>query len=154
VIGRLRALREWGFPNVRWLLAFITAFHRFLYRASGGLIGERFVGKRFLLLVQKGRRTGLERITPLLYVDHDGHWIVVASNAGDDRAPAWWLNLESRPSARIQVGSRQVEVVARQATAEECVRLWPKLNGAYRYFEAYQRRTSRKIPVVILEPAA
>jgi deazaflavin-dependent oxidoreductase (nitroreductase family) len=145
---------EWGFPNVRWLLAFITALHRSLYRASDGLLGARFMGKRFLLLIQEGRRTGLERATPLLYVDHDGRWIVVASNAGDDQAPAWWLNLKSRPVARIQVGRRRLTVAARRATAEECARLWPKLNGAYRYFEAYQRRTSREIPVVILEPAA
>jgi deazaflavin-dependent oxidoreductase (nitroreductase family) len=148
------AWEEWGFPNVRWLLSLITVLHRFLYRASDGLIGARFMGKRFLLLIQEGRRTGLERVTPLLYVDHDDRWVVVASNAGDEQAPAWWLNLKSRPVARIQVGRRRLAVAARRATAEECERLWPKLNGAYRHFEAYQRRTSREIPVVILEPAA
>ena len=151
--ARLPAPMEWGFPNVRWLLAFVTSCHRWLYLASGGLVGSKFMSKRFLLLIQKGRRSGLERVTPLLYVDHGGRWIVVASNAGDDRAPAWWLNLKSRRVASIQVGRRRVAVAARRATAEECARLWPKLNGAYRYFEAYQRRTSREIPVVILEPA-
>jgi deazaflavin-dependent oxidoreductase (nitroreductase family) len=143
----------WAFPNIRWLLSLITKGHRFIYRATGGLLGPKFMGMRFLLLVQQGRRSGRERVTPLLYVDHDGRWIVVASNAGDDRAPAWWLNLKSRPAARIQVGRRRLAVAARRATAEECARLWPKLNGAHRHFDAYQRRTSRDIPVVILEPA-
>jgi deazaflavin-dependent oxidoreductase (nitroreductase family) len=145
--------RAWVFPNVRWLLALVTAFHRSLYRATDGRVGAHFMGKQFLLLIQEGRRTGLERITPLLHIDHDGRWVVVASNAGDDRAPAWWLNLKSCPLARIQLGRRRETVAARRATPEECERLWPKLNGAHRHFDAYQQRTSREIPVVILEPA-
>ena len=146
--------REWVFPNVRWLLALVTAFHRSIYRATDGRVGAHFMGKQFLLLIQEGRRTGLERTTPLLYIDHDGRRVVVASNAGDDRAPAWWLNLNSCPLARIQVGRRRETVAARRATPEECERLWPKLNGAHRHFDAYQKRTSREIHIVILEPAA
>ena len=91
--------------------------------------------------------------TPIRYPARYAETIAVgATNAGDERAPDWWLNLKSRPVARIQLGRRRLAVAARRATAEECVRLWPKLNGAYRYYEAYQRRTSREIPVVILEP--
>ena len=140
-------------PNIRWLLALITFLHRLVYCGTNGAVGGVFMKKRFLLLGHVGRRSGIGRLTPLLYVSHGGSWVVVASNAGDDREPAWWLNLRSRPRAEIQVGRKRVPVAARQATDEECARLWPKLNGAYRYYQSYQCRTNRKIPVVILEPA-
>ena len=80
-------------PNIRWLIALITALHRFVYRMSGGWIGGRLPGQRFLLLTTRGRRTGLERTQPLLYVRDGDDFVVVGSNGGDDRPPAWWLNL-------------------------------------------------------------
>jgi deazaflavin-dependent oxidoreductase (nitroreductase family) len=139
-------------PNIRWLLALITAAHRLVYRASAGRIGHRAGGKQFLLLRSVGRKTGLLRITPLLYVDDGDRWIVAGSNAGNDRSPAWWLNLEARPDADIQVGARRFAVRARKAAPEESERLWPLLEASYPHYLKYRERTQREIPSVILEP--
>ena len=145
-------------PNIRWLLALITALHRFVYRASGGRLGSKLGGAPMLLLSSVGRKTGKQRATPLLYVEdleHEGdgaRWVVIASNAGDDRHPAWWLNLQSRPDTTIQVGTAHHDVRARRATPEEVERIWPKLIASYGYYDAYRERTARDIPVVILEP--
>jgi len=139
-------------PNVRWLLALVTAAHRFLYRVSNGRIGARAGGADMLLLETLGRRSGRARTIPLLYVRDGPRFAVVASNAGDDRPPAWWLNLQSRPEASIQVGSEHHAVRARRATPEEGERLWPRLLEAYRAYEEYRQRTRREIPIVVLEP--
>jgi deazaflavin-dependent oxidoreductase (nitroreductase family) len=138
----------------RSLLVFITIVHRFLYVASGGVIGSRVLWIRMLLLINTGRRTGQERKTPLLYVEDGERWVVVATNAGNDRHPAWWYNLSNDPQARIQVGTEKVDVTWRQATADECETLWPKLERSYRFFPEYRKRVQREIPVVILERAA
>lgn len=138
----------------RPLIFFITVVHRFVYVTSGGLIGGRVLWIRMLLLFNTGRRTGRERKTPLLYVEDGDRWVVVATNAGNDRHPAWWYNLSSRPRAKIQVGSEKVDVTWRQATADECETLWPKLTQSYRFYPEYRKRVQREIPVVILERAA
>ncbi len=139
-------------PNIRWLLALITRVHRFLYRVSGGRIGGRVGGVSVLLLANVGRKTGRRRETPLLYIEDESRWVVVASNAGDDRNPAWWLNLTSNPDAEIRVKTERHKVRARRASPEEKARLWPRLDAAYRHYPDYRRRTHREIPVVILEP--
>lgn len=140
-------------PNVRWLLALVTRLHLALYRASGGRLGHRFGRTRMLLLETVGRRSGRRRVTPLLYVRDGEAFAVVASNAGDDRDPAWWLNLRARPEAGVQAGRERCRVVARRATSEEEARVWPRLVAAYPWYPAYRERTRREIPVVLLEPA-
>jgi deazaflavin-dependent oxidoreductase (nitroreductase family) len=139
-------------PNVRWLLALITAVHRFAYRASGGRLGSRILWMRFLLLTHTGRRSGRRYSVPLLYVEDEGRLVVAASNAGDARDPAWWKNLRVRPEAAVRVGTRSLAVKARAATAAECARLWPRLEGAWRDFARYRRSTAREIALVVLEP--
>jgi F420H(2)-dependent quinone reductase len=141
-------------PNIRWLLALITRIQRFLYRKTDGAIGARFFGARILLLTHVGRRTGHQRITPLLYVEDGDRWVLAASNAGDDRHPAWWLNLEAHPRARIQIRDQHYDVVARRAGLEEAERLWGLLQASFGSFEGYRKRTRREIPVVVLERAA
>jgi len=138
-------------PNIRWLIALITALHRFVYQKTGGRIGGRLPGQRFLLLTTVGRRTGQERTQPLLYVRDGSRFVVVGSNGGDDRPPAWWLNLQARPEARVQVDRERHAVRARQARGDELAKLWETLEQSYRYYVDYRRRTSREIPVVILE---
>jgi deazaflavin-dependent oxidoreductase (nitroreductase family) len=140
-------------PNIRWLLALITAVHRFVYRATGGRLGANLAGTRILLLTTVGRKTGRERVTPLLFVRDGECFVVVASNAGDDRNPAWWLNLRARPEAEIQVGPEHHRVRARRASPDEAARLWPLLEASYRHYAEYRGRTSRAIPVVMLERA-
>lgn len=141
-------------PNIRWLLALITRFQRWLYLRTGGASGTSFLGITMLLLFARGRRTGKEHIVPLLYIEDDGRFVVIGSNAGDRKHPAWWLNLQADPRARIQVGRERFDVVAREAVGEERARLWQRLTRAYRYYDAYQRKAGREIPVVVLEPAA
>ena len=139
-------------PNIRWLLALITRLHRFVYRASGGRLGESLGGVKTLLLETRGRRSGKRRIIPLLYERDDERFLVVASNAGDDRPPAWWRNLQARPEATIQVGRARHAVRAREATELESQRLWPRLERTWPDYAAYRRRTDRPIPIVVLEP--
>lgn len=141
-------------PNIRWLLALITAVHRFVYRASGGRLGRHLGRVETLLLETVGRRSGKRRTTPLLFVRDGDRYVVVASNAGDDRHPAWWLNLRARPEARIQVGAETRPVRGREAAEAERERLWPELEAAWPDYAAYRTRTARRIPLVILEPDA
>ena len=139
-------------PNIRWLLAFITWLHRAVYLLSGGRVGNRLGRRSMLLLTTVGRKSGLERTAPLLYVADGERFVVVASNAGDERPPAWWLNLESRPEATVRVGAQTHAVRARRASPEEAGLLWPQLEASYTSYAAYRTRTSRDIAVVLLEP--
>ena len=141
-------------PNIRWLLALITRVQRWLYLKTDGAIGANIFGIGMLLLTNVGRRTGHPRITPLLYIDDGDQWVIAASNAGDDKNPAWWLNLQANPHARIQIRREHYDVVARRATEEEEERLWPVLTSSYRYYRDYRKKTDREIPIVILERAA
>jgi 3beta-hydroxy-delta5-steroid dehydrogenase/steroid delta-isomerase len=152
--GEMEARVECISPLNRRLLAVITAVHRFFYLASGGFVGDRIFWIRILLLIQVGRKTGRIRRTPLLYVEDEGRFVVVASNGGDDRHPAWWYNLQSSPEVQIQIGRQRIDVRWRQATPDECHELWPKLVASYRYFPDYLARAKRAIPVVILERVA
>jgi deazaflavin-dependent oxidoreductase (nitroreductase family) len=138
-------------PNIRWLLALITSIHRRLYLASRGRLGHRALHYRFLLLGCTGRRSGRERIIPLLYVEDAGRYVVVGSNAGDTRDPAWWINLRAKPDAWAQVGRERFAVRAREARPEEAEKLWPRLNEAYGRYEEYRGRAGRPIPLVLLE---
>jgi 3beta-hydroxy-delta5-steroid dehydrogenase/steroid delta-isomerase len=140
-------------PSNRRLLAAITAVHRFLYLSSGGLIGGKIFWIRILLLINVGRKTGRTHRTPLLYVEDGDRWIVVASNGGHDRHPAWWYNLQGHPEVRVQVGREQIDARWRRATSEECYDLWPKLVASYPYYPDYLARTKRAIPILILERA-
>lgn len=135
----------------RLLIRVGSVVHRVLYRASGGLIGAN-AGAPVLLLTTIGRKSGRSCTTPLLYLEDGANWVAVASNAGDDRHPAWWLNLKTNPVATIQVKRRVNRVRAREATEGERTRLWPLVVRMYASYEDYQRRTRRQIPVVILEP--
>ena len=138
-------------PNIRWLLSLITRVHRAIYRLSGGRIGGNLAGIRVLLLTTRGRRSGLLRTTPLLYVDVEKGFVVVASNAGDERDPGWWRNLLDRPDAAVQVGRDRHRVRARRATPAEEAELWPRLLAAYPPYARYRERARREIPVVMLE---
>jgi deazaflavin-dependent oxidoreductase (nitroreductase family) len=139
-------------PNIRWLLALITAVHRTLYRLTGGRIGAHAGRANMLLLETLGRRSGQRRVAPLLYVVDGERFVVVASNAGDDHDPAWLLNLRKHPEAEIQVGKRRLQVLSREASESESERLWPKLQSSYAYYRDYRTGTQRHISIIVLEP--
>ncbi|MEX2420851.1 MAG: nitroreductase family deazaflavin-dependent oxidoreductase [Actinomycetota bacterium] len=126
--------------------------HVRLYRLSGGALGGRIGRAPVLLLTTTGRRTGQQRTTPLLYLADGDRLVVVASYGGAPRHPAWFLNLEATPDVVAQVRRDSRPVRAREATVEEREVYWPRLVAIYRYYDSYQRKTSRTIPVVILEP--
>jgi deazaflavin-dependent oxidoreductase (nitroreductase family) len=140
-------------PNIRWLLALITWIHRLLYTASGGRIGHRAARFYFLLLGNRGRASGREYVTPLLYLPDGERFVVVGSNAGDRREPSWWRNLRASPATWVQVGTERVSVRAREADAAEAAALWPRFVAVYRSFERYRATAGREIPLVLLERA-
>jgi deazaflavin-dependent oxidoreductase (nitroreductase family) len=145
-------------PNVRWLIALITVAHRWLYRATRGAIGHRIpvLDWRFLLLTHVGRKSGRLHTIPLMYAPDGGRFVVVGSNAGDAHPPAWWLNLQAHPDARVQVGADELAVRAHLTHGEERARLWALLVAGYRDYARYERLTHgvRELPVVLLERAA
>jgi len=141
-------------PNNRLLIALGSRANLFWYRQTGGLIGGSFRGAPILLLTTTGRRSGRRRTTPLLYLRDGDDLVVVGSNAGDDRDPNWLRNLRHDPAATVEIGATRQRVRARVASAEERARLWPSLNRMYPDYDAYTKRTSREIPVVILRPAS
>jgi deazaflavin-dependent oxidoreductase (nitroreductase family) len=107
-----------------------------------------------LLLTTRGRKTGKERTTPLLYIADGGSYVVVASNGGAPRHPAWFLNLQAEPDAVLQVRGDRHRVRARVAAPEERDRYWPQLDAIYRWYASYRKKTTREIPLVVLEPRA
>jgi F420H(2)-dependent quinone reductase len=126
--------------------------HAWLYRATGGRIGHRAGSLSNLLLTTTGRRSGERRTVPLTYMADGDRYVLVASNGGADRHPAWWLNLEREPRATVQVGPRTLEVVARRADTAERAVLWPRLKTMNPFYAQYERITVREIPVVVLTP--
>jgi len=104
------------------------------------------------LLTTKGRKSGLWRRTALIVAEDDGRYLVVASMGGAPEHPVWYLNLTANPEVYLQVGSRRMRAAARTADPTEKPRLWDKLVAIYPDYAAYQRKTDRAIPVVILEP--
>lgn len=107
-----------------------------------------------LLLTTVGRRSGARRTMPLIYGSADGHYIVIGSKGGADTQPAWYLNLLEDPTVELMVGTKQLTARARIAQGEERARLWTLMVGVYPPYADYQRKTSREIPVVVLEPVA
>ena len=132
---------------------FVSGSHEFWYRLTGGWVGGNMFGRPVLLLTTTGRKSGRKRTTPLIYLADGDDLVVVASYGGAPRDPDWWTNLKVNPAASVQVMSRRRDVRARKASDEEKARLWPLVVGIYRPYEDYQRRTTRQIPLVILEPA-
>lgn len=140
-------------PPNRTLLRFVTGAHKLSYRVTAGRVGHRLGKVRVLLLTTTGRKSGRPWTTPLSYLRDEENFVVIASYGGSDTHPAWYLNLEANPKATVEVGNRILKVSARTATPEERERLWPQAVAMYRGYEGYQRRTARKIPLVILTPA-
>ena len=138
--------------QIRYVLPFVTRTHRLVHRVTRGRVGARLPGLRFLFLEHRGRKTGLLRSTPLLWVPDGDRIVLAASNAGQDHHPAWWLNLQADPDTWVVIGRRRDPVRARQAEGEEEDHLWNVLHGNWFFYDSYRRGTDRRIPVVVLEP--
>jgi deazaflavin-dependent oxidoreductase (nitroreductase family) len=130
-----------------------TQLHVRAYRASRGRIGKTYKGAPVLLLDHVGSKSGRHMTSPLIYGEDGNDLILVASFGGAPRDPFWWPNLKAHPETTVNVNGDVRRVRARQATAEEKTRIWPRMVEVYAPYEDYQRKTTRDIPVVILEPA-
>jgi deazaflavin-dependent oxidoreductase (nitroreductase family) len=136
------------------LFEVVTRVNVVLFRATGGRIGGRIGKVRILLLHHVGRRSGVERVSPLLYLADGDDLVVVASKGGVDSHPAWFHNVTAHPNTTVELGSERRAVVARVASDEERARLWPLVVDVYAPYESYQGHTERTIPLVILRRAA
>jgi deazaflavin-dependent oxidoreductase (nitroreductase family) len=135
------------------LFGVMTSANTLLFRLTRGKIGGHIGKMRILLLHHVGRKSGQERVTPLLYLRDDSRLVVVASKGGVDKHPAWFHNLMANPETKVELGGENRRVRARQATDEERAELWPRVVDMYGPYEDYQTYTDREIPLVILEPA-
>jgi deazaflavin-dependent oxidoreductase (nitroreductase family) len=121
------------------------------YEATDGEEGHEWRGTTTLILSTKGRKTGETRKNPLIYQEHDGDYLVVASKGGWDKPPAWYLNLEANPDVDVQVKGDRFEARARTATPDEKPEMWKKMAATWPAYDEYQEKTDREIPVVVLE---
>ena len=138
----------------RPVLRFGWAIHKALFLVSGGRVGTERPGTRVgtLFLVSTGRRSGTLRRNALFYVEDGPNFVVVASNAGEEADPSWWLNLQATPEATVELGTQKIPVLGRAATADEAAFLWPRLVAGYAEYARYRAKRRREIPIVILEP--
>ncbi|MGN6256064.1 MAG: nitroreductase/quinone reductase family protein [Solirubrobacterales bacterium] len=139
-----------GATGLRW----VGKLNVPLYRASGGRLGGRVGRGPVLLLTTTGRKSGERRTAPVLYIEDDGRYVVINTNAGNVRIPAWSLNLDADPEAEVEIGNRRIAVRARPAEGEERADLWRKHNRQYAGFDEYAEELpdDRPITVYVLEP--
>jgi deazaflavin-dependent oxidoreductase (nitroreductase family) len=127
-----------------------------LYESSGGTRGTtlRDTGLPVILLTSRGARSGKIRKTPLMRVEHDGRYAVVASQGGAPKHPVWYFNITADPRVELQDGPVKQDMTAREVTGTEKAEWWERAVAAFPPYAEYQERTSREIPVFVLEPAA
>ena len=107
-----------------------------------------------LLLTTTGRKTGRSLLLPLIYGEHEGAYVIIASKGGFPTHPAWYLNLVANPKVELQVAARKFSAEARTATGDERATLWKQMVELYAPYTQYQDRTEREIPVVVLDPVS
>ena len=121
------------------------------YVQTDGAEGHDWQGTTVLILTTTGRRSGEERSTPLIYGKHGADHVVVASKGGAEEHPAWYLNLSEQPEVTVQVRGDRFKARARTASTEEKPELWRMMTERWPAYDEYQRKTSRDIPLVVLE---
>ncbi len=132
-------------------LRVVGGAHNALYRWTGGKFGGHVGKAPVLLLTVAGRKTGKRRTTPLLYGTDGDDLVVIASMGGAPKSPSWYFNLQNA-EADVQIGREHRRVRARDAEGEERERLWAEMVALYSSYASYQEKTTRRIPVVVLEP--
>jgi deazaflavin-dependent oxidoreductase (nitroreductase family) len=133
-------------------LALVGQKHIDAYRDTGGETGYLWNGVPTLLLTVTGRRTGEEHTSALIFARDGEDYLVVASMGGAPRNPAWYLNLQANPRAHVQVKDQHFAVTAHTASPADKPRLWQIVRDVWPNYDAYQARTDRDIPVVVLRP--
>jgi F420H(2)-dependent quinone reductase len=139
-----------GPARLAWKLG--SGAHAGVYRATGGKLFGRMGKSPILLLNTVGRKSGKKRTSPLLYVMDGEDFVIIASKGGASAHPAWYLNLMANPEATVEIGDREVQVEADEADPEDKTRLWQKMVEMYPAYDAYQEKTEREIPLLVLRP--
>lgn len=124
------------------------------YEGSGGTKGTTIHGLPVVVLTTRGAKSGKIRKSPLMRVEHDGAYAVVASVGGAPRHPVWYHNIVAEPRVELQDGPVRRDMTAREVTGEEKALWWGRAVEAYPEYADYQKKTDRQIPVFVLEPAA
>lgn len=143
-----RASQLMGATGLRWA----GKLNIPLYRLSGGRLMGKVNQAPVLLLTTTGRKSGQVRTAPVVYLGDGQNLVVIGSNAGHNRTPAWSLNLKANPDAEVEVGRERRRVRARVAEGEERADLWRMHNEQYSGFDEYEARTDRDIALFVLEP--
>lgn len=128
--------------------------HRGVYKLTGGKVGGKIGKVPVLLLTTIGRKSGQPRTQPLLYTQADDGYAVIASKGGAAQHPLWYSNLQANPHVEVTVGRETRHMRARDAQGQERERLWRALADLYPGYDKYAQKTSRQIPVVVLQPVA
>ncbi|MFD5543504.1 nitroreductase family deazaflavin-dependent oxidoreductase [Streptomyces sp. NPDC127079] len=125
-----------------------------LYESSGGKEGNTLMdtGLPVILLTTLGAKSGKIRKTPLMRVEHDGKYAVVASQGGAPKHPVWYFNVKSEPHVELQDGTVKQDMTAREVTGAEKAEWWERAVAAFPPYAEYQKKTDREIPVFVLEP--
>lgn len=128
------------------------ALQVWIYRLSGGRLGGSMRGFQVLLLTTTGRKSGKTYTTPLGRFDHEGGYLIVASNAGQPTNPAWYYNLKSNPQVTVQVRDKVIPATAEVLSGEARAQAWRSVVETAPSYAGYEKRTTREIPLVLLRP--
>lgn len=137
---------------LRLVMKYFARVHIWVYRRANGRIGAELLWFPAALITTTGRRSGLPHTTPTLYLADGDRVILPASFGGRDSNPGWYRNLESNPRVHLQIRSQHLELTARDATADERNRYWPRLIKMYPPYRGYREAADRVIPMVVCEP--
>jgi deazaflavin-dependent oxidoreductase (nitroreductase family) len=121
--------------------------------STDGAEGTTLGGRPVVLLTTRGAKSGKIRKTPLMRVEHDGTYAVVASLGGAPKNPVWYYNVKAEPHVELRDGSATHDMVAREVTGDEKATWWERAVAAFPDYAEYQKKTDREIPVFVLEPA-
>ena len=122
------------------------------YMESGGTEGTELQGKPVILLTTIGAKTGKVRKTPLMRIEHDGEYAIVASLGGAPKNPVWYYNVKAHPRVELQDGTTTKDYEAREVFGDEKATWWQRAVAAWPDYANYQQKTDRQIPVFVLTP--
>ena len=140
-----------GTPPPRWLFKAVTRLHVFLNRLTGGRLFNTLGGDDVCFVTMKGAKSGRTLTIPLMYVPYREGLLLVASQGGAPKHPAWYHNLVKNPQIEITHGGRTLKLTARRVDEDEKAALWPTCCEYYPPYDQYQKRTERQIPVFLCE---
>jgi F420H(2)-dependent quinone reductase len=139
-------------PVFAWLFKLFTKIQVAIFRSTNGKMLASMRDMPILLLSTVGRKSGRIRTTPLMYLRDGENYVIIASNNGRDRHPAWFYNLQASPQVEIEIPGKRLQATASVASPDERDHLWPILVAKAPFYDGYRKKTSRSIPMVFLKP--